>query len=610
MADFFKEKNEYPSKKLSDPAESSLELSGDAGFFTTPKSRRSKTEFHDPFSDPNLFLAKKIKLQMLQSDTTEWSRKIETHVIAAILPEFTRKFPSYKLGINIIKKTWQKVAYYLGQIEKKHQALNPNGTLHLPFIIRENLRFLLEKQSDRVVHPLGLAHQLALKVSDCIATLDGEFVPLGELTGQITLLQRHLIPKEEISKPYLQDHYTELDKWIVEVQLELINDHPNLSASLLREAVEEHIQKTVSLASVKNLTLSAFALTAYQLYPSTSFHNFSTSDKNRLLGFIRSEVREKLEPNFNERHVFQFIRKILFLAKISQKMDKNLAQNQLEAALHYVFSLSTDCLDTTMPTIQEEVYELIQQELVTLKEKKIEQNIPHAVAALLDSFEEIENEPLLGKILQEDLEIVIWKVLEEEKGFISGLSSPKQEILQRLIAREIFHSKMPSLSEAVREVCIKLKKRSKIGTEKLAARSHLWSIQNDLPYGWIHLDTRDKYYAFIKKCVKETPGLTFAEIARESSYKYVKLHSSLHPWREELEKYFLFLLKYMWYNENRSSHSSTFERLILWHEHELLSHRQAMFPDLVQSTLIDTLKNLVPYLPVEESHVTSVIQPT
>ena len=101
----------------------------------------ASSDFYDPFSDLNLFLAQKIKEEMAQhGPESKWSFSLQEKLIEKINPEFQKKFPNYRLGVTALKKTWEKVGYYLEHILSQKEALTPEGKLSLPFLIKENLR--------------------------------------------------------------------------------------------------------------------------------------------------------------------------------------------------------------------------------------------------------------------------------------------------------------------------------------------------------------------------------------------------------------------------------------------------------------------------------------
>src|SRR3990167_6761081 len=176
-------------------------------------------EFHDPFSDLSLFLAKKIKTEIARgSSPKKWSRNIQTDLLKTILPDFRKKFPKYRLGHTALKKTWDKVLYYLQFIQKQKEALTQEGKLNIDFLIQQNLKNLVGHHASSTLHPYTTAHNLAVKISECIATIDGERTNLEEITKTIWAIQKHLIPKSPTPSPF--ERYDHIDKLIVRFQLE------------------------------------------------------------------------------------------------------------------------------------------------------------------------------------------------------------------------------------------------------------------------------------------------------------------------------------------------------------------------------------------------------
>jgi len=98
-------------------------------------------DFHDPFSDLNLFLSQKIMQEMRESGfAKKWCVKIQEELIEKITPEFQKKFPQYRLGISALRKTWEKIAYYSQQIRHQKEAITQDGKLNIHFFIKENLK--------------------------------------------------------------------------------------------------------------------------------------------------------------------------------------------------------------------------------------------------------------------------------------------------------------------------------------------------------------------------------------------------------------------------------------------------------------------------------------
>ncbi|MBS0628947.1 MAG: hypothetical protein JSS30_01835 [Verrucomicrobia bacterium] len=209
-------------------------------------------EFHDPYSELNLFLSQKIKREMRHcSNSKKWSPQLQDELLHKIAPEFQQRFPRYRLGIAALKKTWEKVQYFSTQIQGQKEALTQDGKLNIPFFIKENLKSTPKLQNTCNLHPCHYAHQLAIKMSECVAVVDGIRPKLDQLTRTIWSLQRHLFTQlstEHSKSPY--DENEKVDKLIVKSVLEITARHPEISQAELAF----HVQKR--LVQLQSITLT------------------------------------------------------------------------------------------------------------------------------------------------------------------------------------------------------------------------------------------------------------------------------------------------------------------------------------------------------------------
>ncbi|MGH7889822.1 MAG: hypothetical protein ACRENF_04650, partial [Thermodesulfobacteriota bacterium] len=196
-------------------------------------------ELHDPYSELNLFLARKIKEEFKNAGTTKkWSIYIQEKLIEKIAPEFKTRFPHYRLGVAALKKIWEKVAYFSQAFENQKEATTDDGKLNLWYLIRENLKQFLGGKKSFSFHPYLLAQQLALKIGECLATYDGIQPMLQHITKIIWAVQRHLIPPEQV--PLSANPYDEFDTWdklIIKFMLEASGKNPHLSQEELQAEV-------------------------------------------------------------------------------------------------------------------------------------------------------------------------------------------------------------------------------------------------------------------------------------------------------------------------------------------------------------------------------------
>ena len=195
-------------------------------------------DFLDPYSDLSLFLAREIKKEMQDSGFSQkWSLKVQEQLVQKISPEFQKKFPQYRLGVFAVKKVWDKVSYYVQQLQNQKEAFTKEGKLNISFLIKENLKHIKSLQStSENISPHYYAHQLAAKMSECIATVDGTRPTLNNLAKTIWSVQKHLMKGEVPGKnPY--EKHDNIDKLIVKAILET----PAHSQEELEKAITEKL---------------------------------------------------------------------------------------------------------------------------------------------------------------------------------------------------------------------------------------------------------------------------------------------------------------------------------------------------------------------------------
>lgn len=250
-------------------------------------------EFYDPYSDLNLFLSQKIKQEMQHCvSSKKWSLKLQEELLSKVVPDFRKKFPQYRLGISALKKTWEKVSYYSHQIENQKEALTEEGKLNIHFFIKENLKNYTALKNPIHLHPSHFAHQLATKMSECIAAIDGERPQLDQLTKMIWAIQRHLLTgnaPEQYHSPY--DDYDKIDILIVKTILEISAKEPQISHNELEHKVKEvllSLHELPSFSSLDHMMGNISALLAEKLYAASPFHSlFFAEQKTAINNFIR-----------------------------------------------------------------------------------------------------------------------------------------------------------------------------------------------------------------------------------------------------------------------------------------------------------------------------------
>ncbi len=431
-------------------------------------------DFHDPFSELNLFLSQKVKQEMRHcGNSKKWSVKLQDELLLKITPEFQQKFPQYRLGISALKKTWEKVAFYSQQIQHQKEALTQAGKLNISFFIKENLKSLPQLKNTCHIHPYHFAHQLALKMSECIATVDGVRPKLEELTQMIWSIQRHLIPNlnpQHYKSPY--DEYSKIDKLIVKTILEISAKNPQIAQKELSYQVKEALQYLHDLpafTSMERLTSNLSALLAEKLYPSLPFHTqFSTDDKQALLHSLKEQIAlyQKMEHP-------EIIRQIMTHCTLNCPLE------QLEIILWKIISETEGILEGLPYRIGQK----IEEEIATILIDDPHLNFSQVIAEVVSFFKKIKELSLHQNINEIDSKIHVWTM--QSDMLLRWVHLNHEMPLLKLITQksgDLKNQALLSYEQFVSEICqAYLQKYPRLAAYALQITSRIWTL---FKYTW------------------------------------------------------------------------------------------------------------------------------
>ena len=571
-------------------------------------------EFHDPFSDLSLFLAGKIKQEISRGTTPKkWSRNIQTDLLKSILPDFTKKFPKYRLGHTALKKTWDKVLYYVQFIQKQKESVTAEGKLNVNYLIRQNLKNLIENPLSSDLHPYTSAHNLAVKISECVATIDGDRANLETLTKTIWSVQRHLIPKSPTPSPF--ERYDQIDKLIVRFQLEEIAKKPNSKPSDLYSATCKKIETLKQLQKIRttdDLLASISFILAENLYPTLKLHKkIKASDLNFLTGFVKRHLTEQRESGLlnEEKDCIHAAQKILFLYKLAAHLTPEETKYNLETALQYVYNLSQSGFSPKCPVLQPEVFTFIDKEISNLKERKVENPLEEMLNTLMKCFSDAKNLPQLEQELHDEVEILIWKVMQD-------VYLPKEKMptyLKETLSYELANIYIDHPKEPFQKILtVSLSYFKKIHTIDIAGlekKSSLWSLQNDMICKFLHFDEATPLLKLISRVFKAevNTNLPHDEFINKVLAIYLKNNSSITEWKAVLHTRITIMYKYFWYNTLATQNETSYDSFLKWHFHTLLSNTQREFPEILISRLEERTTKLIPLAPFSPKHATTLL---
>ncbi|MCB1085054.1 MAG: hypothetical protein KDK60_03020 [Chlamydiia bacterium] len=593
----------FPNDELNQKSDPSIQNGRGSDLFLHPIDESD--EFFDPFSDLSLFLSKKIKGEIEEMGSSKsWSGKIEAKLLAKILPEFREKFPKYRLGVNALKKVWEKVSYYYEKIQGDKEAVKPNGTLNLKFMIQENLKKL---SLPHHIPPFTASQQIAHKLSECIATLEGKKPKVDYLTRIIWAVQKHLLKDFSILRtksPY--DVYDEMDKLIVKAQLEITAKGQNLDPTLLKREIFRTLQtynEIKTLRETSQLTSTLSMILAEKLY-STSLINchFSLKEQKEIEAFIRHHIEMGKFNAFlaKDEHRLEIIQRVLALYTIADGLPKNLSEDKLR---YYIGLVQTG--EGKPGEIDPALYVFLSAEMHLMDEKK--SLSPSSIDAIISSYKQALHLPSLNAFQLEQFELLTWKMIEEEGNLLSHIPTEILSLLEREVGHIVIDHPKQSFRLLISHALQFFKKvmQQDFEEEKLSEKIDIWVAQNDMLIRNIHFDPNSPLLKLLEHTWRGSPrkkeALDHERFVEEVKEKALASFPLLYPFEEELVKRLWILYKYHWYHALTDETSSSYERFLAWHR-VLLQRRH---PDWPKDRLSETLKTLsdqlLPFVPFSDA---------
>ncbi|MEI8301288.1 MAG: hypothetical protein WCG10_06765, partial [Chlamydiota bacterium] len=536
-------------------------------------------EFHDPFSDLSLFLSKKIKQEVEKHGSSkQWSNKIQTDLLAKILPEFKIKFPKYRLGVASIKKVWEKVSYYYGKVNSHQEAVDAQGKLNIEFMIKENLRGYPSKTPANLPH-YNIANQLAVKISECIATLDGTKPRIDHLTKSIWSVQKHLLPQltAQTSKN-IDDAYDGIDKLIIKMTLETIAKSPTTPQKALQEAVAaklKQLQLFAQKTSAETLYQNLATLLTLHLYPKLSLHErLNQEQKQALHSFIENQIvfshpSKTIETAASRIETTQ---RILILYLLANSLPKDISLAQLKEAIKLAYNHLTKNTPLTHPQISQSVFAFIRAEMHFLKRKEDFSSYKKIESTIISTFLMSQKLPVWKEDCLEDLEIVIWKIFHVKSSFLTqeNTSILHEELSNCLLdyphygfKNRIYHI-IESFKKTKTLLCRNSVEESNSLWEDIEHKIYTWTIQNTMLCRWIHFDQNTPIFNALIPHWKENEQ-EIDDLMENAARLFLQKYPSGIFDVNHLKNRVAILHYYFWYHYLSEPQDSSLDCFIRWH---------------------------------------------
>lgn len=569
-------------------------------------------EFYDPYSDLNLFLSQKIKQEMQHCGSSKkWSLKIQEDLIFKIAPEFQKKFPQYRLGVSALKKTWEKIAYYSQQIQHQKEAMTQDGKLNIHFFIKENLKNYTTLKNPVHLHPSHFAHQLAMKMSECIATMDGVRPELEQLTKMIWSIQRHLLTGEieQHKSPY--DEYDKIDSLVVKSILEITAKDPQIGYNELEQQVKDvllSLHELPSFSSLDHMQCNISALLAEKLYPTSALHTlFFGEQKNAINHFVQRHA-SLCKVAIPHPQLSELVRRIIALYTLASNLPKALSENAFKEAVLAVYPQPTE----NRPDLPQALYAFISAELVLMKSEEFCRSPSYVAEAIWLAYKEATLLPLLQGKDHDILEIAIWKSLSETEGLLEKLPYRIGQRMEEEIANLLIENPNLTFSALVQET-VQFFKRTKDLVQvkqwdEIEKKIQIWAIQGDMLCRWIRLAPDSALLQMICQQWKDQPSvLPHHTFVSEICQAYLKSYPELALYAGQLALRVWILYKYAWYTLFGTSAESSLDRFLKWHSCALLFTGTTLDHDHLVHQLEEIVSRRVPLIPFDRKQADAVL---
>ena len=579
-------------------------------------------DFYDPFSELSLFLSKKIKKEIEKNQKSkQWSMQIESDLLAKILPEFKKRFPRYRLGSHALKKVWEKVSHYYEKLQKHGDIFKKDGSLNLHSMIRESLKNEASFSPSIHLPPYHLAHQVGIKISECIATLEGRSIDLDHLTKMIWVTQKNCLKDLSLLKVKdFHDDYDSLDKIIVKTVLETCATNKFIKFDTLKEAV---LQKLKIYGEVKKLIqknqlipLLSLLLSRKLPFPSKLFIKLSLLETKSLEAFIDFQLEViHANPTISlDLQSYEMIQRLLALYPIAKALPKNISENKLKETICLVHALilkkknraSSSSIDPTL-------FVFINAQMHLMHEKKSFKDIEYLKKTLIKAYHLCQKLPHLEDELFEIFEILIWKKLEKHTTFLKTFSESTLIFLEKELANHFIdhpRSCFKKIIEKTTHFFQKIEqfpfdeKKNSLFWDTTKKKVEIWSAQNELLCRWIHFDETAPLYLSFKNLLEKTSFKTFP--LRSILEKTLEQFPMFKSFKKEVYTRLWILLQYHWYKELSYKNESSYERFIKKQILFLQKEKGNLSQKTLKKELQKTSQEMFPLIPFPEKGIASL----
>jgi hypothetical protein len=558
-------------------------------------------DLHDPYSDISLFLSKKIKNEIQNVPLEKkWSLSVQEHLIKCITPEFSHRFPNYHLGIHSIKKTWHKIISYMQQIEDHTHSLKDDGSVNINFFIQENLKQYILLHPSYSSQSYHYSQQLAAKISEFSATIDGQKPDWNHLTRIIWSLQKNLLSgsKKSFKSPY--DFINDNDEPIFKILTKIHASHPLISQEELKSKAFQAlscIKKIMGSSTAHTFISKGSWILSQMILSSLSNFDMTSIEKKALNLFLRRyiDIHRIVRTHTTSQEI---IKRILTLYHFAIAIPKNLTLDDiLEGYDQYVKSRSLDPNSPSYSLISLYLTEtFLCREVTSLPSKED-----------ISSWYKVYYKELIELPSNHDKHsnyiraYAYQHMLKEEKEHIFDAFS---EYLHDELAEIVLRKPHLGFDEIIQQLEESYCETKKFFTdndwEELKFKTELLSLEHDMIHAEAPINLCNALTQMIDKKLSNIDHEIFKEeCIKQLQLEFLELFPHLTYLVNPLERHIRVIVKQLWYQKHTTHQRSSIEKFLHWHKN-LIQINEEQSIDEVCDLLVKTCAQLCPLIGLDK----------
>lgn len=545
-------------------------------------------EIDDPYSELSLFLSEQIKKHLnAYPSEKKWTPSLQDSLLQQILPGFHKQFPLYHLRILTVKRTWEKILYYKQQLENKPEAFIQTGSLDIDFLIREHLNQYTQCRYASTPMSYQYAQQIAGKISELVARLDGKKPDWEWLNRKIWSQQRHLMTEYRNIETSSLQKTNPLDDLINKTLLKITAQQPWITYEELAKKITETITALSELGRCDQLSYFSAAFLATKRYHlCLCLQTVSLEEKQALKNFLArySALYQKTE----------LIRRILSMYPILSLLPHDLTKQELFQAVEQCYAIYKKGAEPFTQTL----YAFISAELLLLKNQQHCYSLEYAKQLIFTSYQDAITVAKMRCNNLSTLTILLWKLLCDTDHVFNQIPySLGHQIDEKIGSILVDHPQLP-FEQVITETIDffhsipDLSKEDQI--QLLQERVYIAALQSDL----ILLDQSPDLHnplldAIQKKASRaiDNPDLFISQICDE----HLKRFPELSIYSKQVHEKAWTCFKWVWYRILAVDSETSFDRYVAWHRMNIRKTTETQ-ADTVETILRQLSKKQLPLL--------------